>query len=368
MPAPAVDFKFSMFPLDKIATSWRGLLDGYFDESLFPFEVFPGVFIEDVSHLIAKDEFDYCKEDLGKNVIKHLEHITYALIHRYPSFQVEEASGEMKFEAELAQESQDLIQQVVACLRLIRPFVQYPQFLGGSIGENGRLCHIHFDHPIPFLSSLSSQILMAIRTQDAQELKIIFPKFRDAMSANDWKFRMSVDMFQSGYFQQTHWKARFFLWTAAMEALVTSHTSAEHRGSLVAKERIKHLIGPRALIYAAGDLSTYEADPNHTVEDVIDEIYCLRNHIAHGDKVPDYYFRTTGRQGINGPINKIESLSEAVGSIVRQALLAILKNNLLSHFQDAATSEAYFGSLGLVKSKLQSIFKATGAKHFVCPV
>jgi hypothetical protein len=273
----------------------------------------------------------------------------------------------MKFEPELAEESRDLIQQIVACLRLIRPFVQYPQFLGGSVGQNGRLYHIHFDQPIPFLSSLSSQILMAIRTQDAQQLRSIFPLFRTAMEGNYWKFRMSVDMFQSGYFQQTHWKLRFFMWTAALEALVTSHSSLQHRGSVVAKTRVKQLLGSNTLIYQQGDLSTYETDPKLTVNDVIDEIYCLRNHIAHGDKVPDYYFQTKGRDGINGPIHKIESLSEAVGSIVRQLLIAILNNGLLTHFQDAATSEAYFDSIGLTKSKLEAQLKASGVKPFVCP-
>ena len=362
-----MDQKFSMFPLDKIATAWRGLLDGHFDESLFPFEVFDGVFIEDVSSLMSPDEFDYCKQELGTNLIKHLESIKYALIHRYPSFEIDSTTGEMKFEAELAGASRDLIQQIVACLRLIRPFVQYPQFLGGSIGEGGRLYHIHFDHPIPFLSSLSSQILMAIRTQDAQQLKSIFPLFRTAMEGNYWKFKIAVDMFQSGYFQQTHWKVRFFMWTAALEALVTSHSSSQHRGSVVAKARIKELLGPNSLIYHPGDLSTYENDPKLTVNDVIDEIYCLRNHIAHGDKVPDYYSLTKGRDGLNGPINKIETLSEAVGSIARQSLLAILNKNLLTHFQDAATSEAYFGSLGLTKSNLDAQLKASGAKHFVCP-
>jgi hypothetical protein len=114
-------------------------------------------------------------------------------------------------------------------------------------------------------------------------------------------------------------------------------------------------------------LSKYESDPLLTVQDVIDEICCLRNHIAHGDKVLDYYFQTAGRQGIIGPINKSESLSEAVGSIVRQALIAILNNNLLPHFQDSSTSEVYFDSLGLTKSRLEAQARVAGATPFICP-
>jgi hypothetical protein len=362
-----MDQKFSMFPLDKIATKWGGLLDGSFDDAILPLEVFPGVYIENVASLIPAEEFDYCKAELGTNLIEHLQHIKYGIIHRFPTFEMDASTGEFKCESEISEDSKTLVQQAVACLRLIRPFVQHAQFLGGSVGNDGSLRHIHFDHPIPFLSSLSNQNLMAIRTQDVQDLKSVFPQFRIALEGDYWKFRMSVDMFQSGYFQQTHWKLRFFMWTAALEALFTSHSSSQHRGSLVAKERVKQLLGSTRLIYPAGDLSRYEADPYLTVENVIDEIYCLRNHIAHGDKVPDYYFQTKGRDGLNGAISKLETLSEAISSIVRQSLLTILKTNLLVHFQDAAASEAYFSSLGLTKSELEKKAKASGTVQFTCP-
>jgi hypothetical protein len=104
----------------------------------------------------------------------------------------------------------------------------------------------------------------------------------------------------------------------------------------------------------------YEADPRLTVADVIDEIYCLRNHIAHGDRVPDYYFRTPGRKAINGTIKKGEVLMESISSIVRQALLRILEKGLLNHFVDAAASEAYFTRNGLTTS-------AIGKRHYRCP-
>jgi hypothetical protein len=251
----------------------------------------------------------------------------------------------------------------VACLRIVRPFVQSAQFLGGSVETNGTLRHIHFHHPITFLTPLPSQNLIAIRTQDVQRLKGIFPEFRNAMEGNYWKFRMAVDMFQSGYFQQTHWKLRFFMWTAALESLFTSHSSTQHRGSLVAKERIKFVVGGNTSIYPADELSQYETNPNITIADVIDEIYCLRNHLAHGDKVPDYYFQTPCRQGINGPVYKADLLTEALSSIIRSALLRILDNGLLAHYSDAASSESYFTQHGLTRNVLQ----AAGLPYYQCP-
>ncbi len=358
-----MDLKFSLFPLERIARNWQGVFDGNFDDSLLPFEISKDVYVEDVSSLISDDEFEYCKQELGTETTKHLDQIKYAIIHRFPTVEADPDTGELILEQELAERSRQLVQEMVACLRLIRPAVQHVQFLGGSVEPNGTLRHFHFDNPINFLNPLPNQTIMAFRTQDLMDLRKYAPDFRKATEGSYWKFRMAVDMFQSGYFQQSHWKLRFFMWTAALEALFTSHTSPQHRGSLVVKERVKDLLGATTKIYQQGEISQYEPDPLSTVGDVIDEIYCLRNHIAHGDKVPDYYFITQGRQGINGPIYKGVSLSEAISSIVRQSLLAILNENLLPHFQDDVLSEAYFMGKGLTNAALQS----RDIPRFDCP-
>jgi hypothetical protein len=358
-----MDSKFTLFPIERIARNWLGIHEGNFDDSLLPLQVHGDVKLEDVSALISDDEFSYCKAALGTETTRHLETIKYAIIHRFPSIDKDPVTGELIFEQELAERSQRLVQEIVACLRLIRPTTQHAQLMGGSVQPDGTLKHFHFDNPFTFVSTLPNQKLFGVRTSDIQDLRLYAPLFVNAMEGNYWKFRMAVDMHQSGFFQHSHWKLRFFMWTAALESLFTTHTSSQHRGSLVAKERIKSLLGSGTLIYPPGDLSEYEPDPKLTVGDVIDEIYCLRNHIAHGDRVPDYYLQTPGRAGVNGPIFKAEVLMEAISSIVRQSLLTILKRGLLTHFADAAGSEAYFGSLGLTKGALQKMALPT----FNCP-
>jgi hypothetical protein len=208
---------------------------------------------------------------------------------------------------------------------------------------------------------------LAVRTSDLDDLRFYAPHLIQAFKDQRWKLIMAIDMFQSGFFQHSYWKLRFFMWTAALEALFTSHTSEKHRGSLVAKERIKSLLGPKTLIYPAGELSEYDTDPKHTIEDVLDEIYCLRNHLAHGDMVPNYYFQTPGRIGINGSYCKRETLAEACSSIVRQCILRILKDGLLPHFTNDVTASSYFSSLGLTKDILTKAQKAAGIKPFKCP-
>lgn len=353
------DMRVSLFPIERIAKDWFGSTsDNDFDESLLPFHVFDDVYIENVDGKIPNDEFDYCKQELGTDTIKHLEAMKFAIVHRFPRMAQNLASGEVILESDLELKSRELVQEVIACLRLLRPIAQHAQFLWGTVRADGTFGHFGFDHPVTFLTSLPNQKFFGVRTKDLHELRFYAPLFHGAMQGDFWKFRMAVDMYQSGFFQQSHWKARFFLWTAALESLFTSQSpGGQHSGSMVAKERIKSFLGPSTLIYPPGELTDFEPDPALTVADVIGEIYCLRNHIAHGDKLPNYYFEPGGRPGFEGSsIAKGEMLLEAISSIIRQCLLKILKDNLLSHFADAAASEAYFGASLLTKRELQRKF------------
>src|SRR5208282_737306 len=115
------------------------------------------------------------------------------------------------------------------CLRLIRPTTQHAQFMGGRIERGGKLRHFHFDNPFTYVNSIPNQKLFAVRTSDIDDLRFYSPLFIKVIEDQHWKFIMAVDMFQSGFFQHSYWKLRFFMWTAALEALFTSHTSDQHR-------------------------------------------------------------------------------------------------------------------------------------------
>jgi|SRR3984885_411128 len=365
-----MDMKFSLFPIERLARSWEkgGFYDGDFDRSLLPFEIIPGLFIEDVEALIAPNEFNHYLSMLGYESVKFLKAIKYVIINRYPKYAVK-PNGDMIFEEDQRKSSEYLIQEAIACLRLIRPIRQFAQACGGDVRDDGSLTNFHFESPLPYVNSPENQKLFGVRTSDAEALRFYLPLFQNAMSGQFWKFRMALEMYQSGFFQHSHWKARYFLWTAALESLYTSQpqpgSGSGHSGSLVAKERIKSLLGPTAPIYPPGELTNLDTNPNLTVADVMDEIYCLRNNIAHGDKIPDYYFQTPGRKMFDGQeLYKRDMLIEAISSIIRQSLLAILKNGLLDHFRDRVSSETYFGGLGLTKSNLIKTIPKTG---FTCP-
>ena len=172
---------------------------------------------------------------------------------------------------------------------------------------------------------------------------------------------MAVQMHEAGHFQNTNWKARFFLWTSALESLFSSQTrDRQHAGSLVASERVKFLLGENSPIYPPGELTSLQKNPNLTVGAVIRELYCPRNHIAHGDKVPDCYFMQLGRDDFDGGVPRWAMLVEAINFIVRQSLLTILKQGIVHHFEDGPSSQSYFTIHRLTKRDL-------GRDSYRCP-
>jgi hypothetical protein len=203
-----MDQLFSLFPIERVARSWDrgGFSDDDFDESLLPMEITDGVWIEDVSGRISDQQFEVYKSMLGTEIVKHLERIKYAFIHRFERSYVDRTTNRFVAEQEQVAESEQLVEQIVACLRLIRPTVQHAQLCWGTVATDGGLAGFHFRNPLSFFTPLENQKLFAVRTADIQGLKFYAPLFRRAFDGPFWKFRMAVDMFQSGYFQQTHWK------------------------------------------------------------------------------------------------------------------------------------------------------------------
>jgi hypothetical protein len=88
--------------------------------------------------------------------------------------------------------------------------------------------------------------------------------------------------------------------------------------------------------------------------DIVNAWYSVRNHLAHGDRIPDVYFLTHAREALNGGGEAIEVLFEAASFIIRTSLLKILREGLLNHFENAAGADAYFQANGLTNQQLRA--------------
>jgi hypothetical protein len=338
--------KFSLYAIYAVARNWQtgGADDEDFDTSSLPIEIADGAKIEDVSALVREDTFAFVKADMGTSAVENLQGVHYAIIHRYESQPIIDEFGQR-------QSSETLVRNLAACLRLIRPMRQFAQGMHGNVRGDGTLDVMGFDHPIDLLETPENQKLFTLRNRDAAELRYYAPEFLKMMQGSFWKSKMATQFHELGHFQHWDWKARYLLWASAIESIYTSH-HREHKGSLVAKERIKWFLGENTSIYPSGELSSLLQDPTIRVGQVVEELYNVRNFIAHGDRIPDRYFKETLRDGINGRVNLISVLFEAASFIIRYSLLKILRDGLLPQFAEAAHAEAYFATQHLTHSEL----------------
>lgn len=345
---------FTLYPIYELASD----LDGEpFDLTRLPFDITEGVRIEAVKERFLPGTFDPHKVRLGTYVVEEMERVRFALVHRYtpkPIIVDDEIIGEQDSD----EDSEKLVRMVAACLRLIRPMRQYALLMRGKVRGDGSFDVTGFDvPPLHTIEVPDVQKFFHLRNQDADDLRKYAPGFLHAMRGQFWKFRMAVQFYESGHFQALDWKARYLQWCSAIESIYTSH-SWEHQGGLVATSRIKWFLGAGTYIYAPGDISNLLKDPKITIDQIVGDLYEMRNFMAHGDKIPDPYFATTLRTGFNGPVRKTEVLLEAASFIVRASLLRILRDGLIQHFADAGPAEAYFGAEHLTKSELYAAREA----------
>ena len=332
----------TLYPIYAVADAINGQP---FDRSVLPIHIVHGVTIEDVSPMFNEETFGWMRNELGRRQLEELQRVQYAIVHRYHTDDLAEAGN-------ADNKSVTLVRNLAACLRLIRPMRQRNSLMRGEVRENGTIDVLHFEQPVELLEVPEVQKLFYLRNRDADLMRAVGNHFLRAMGGEFWKFRMAVDFHEAGHFQDSYWKARYLLWCSAVEAIFTSQ-HREHRGSFVAKERIKWFLGANTLIYEPGDIPDYVPQPTITIREIVDDLYRVRNFVAHGERIPDEFFQRTMRQGLNGALNVILVLNEAVSFIVRKSLLRIIQDNLLDHFASAETAEAYFAAAGLTLNAIR---------------
>ncbi len=329
--------KITLYPIYALADA----IDGQpFDCSVLPIQIVEGVRIEHVSAILNDETFAWVGNALGRRDLENARAVRYAIVHRYHTD--DEAEG-----GALDDQSEALVRNLAACLRLIRPMRQRASLMRGELREDGSINLGYFEHPVDLLEVPEVQKLFHLRNRDVELLRVVADEFLRAMRGEYWKFRMAVEFHEAGHFQDRYWKARYLLWCSALEAIFTSE-DRQHRGSLVAKERIKWFLGANTSVYEPGDIPDFAPQANIAIGDVVDDLYRVRNFIAHGDRIPDEYFQRPMRQSLdNRDLNLLVVLHEAVSFIVRKSLLRIVQEDLLDHFAGADAAKTYFALAGL---------------------
>jgi hypothetical protein len=339
----------ALYPILGVTGDW---LDEPFDLSQLPATILPGVTIEDGKTFFNAKTFDLWSTYISKRERESLERVRFAIVCRYdddyggPNYQTDNTA-------------KATVRLMGACLTLIRPMQQDAALICGKILPDSTVYVQSFDIPVE-IGVPAVQKLFRLRNRDVTRLQMAAPLFMKAVHGDFWKIRSSVELHDWGHFHHLYWKARFSLWCSAIEALYTSNVP-EHKGSLVAKERIKWFLGPDTRIYEPGDIQDGQPEVTTTVGEVVDDLYELRNVIAHGDKTPDKFW-VTARMEYGEAVTLAEMLTEAASRIIRASLLRILEENLLQYFADGPASEAFFGTQGLTKSLLYAKLNAQKGK------
>jgi hypothetical protein len=303
------------------------------------YAIMEGVTVEDVSSLITPETFSVWKgaHFLSADQLKSLEHIKYAIVHRY--------SVEHMSEPEMNQESQQLIGKLTVCLLLVRPMRRsYAGIVQGVVLEDGTLEASRFGVAEP-VEVPHVQKHFYFREQDVATLRAIAPEFLKATEDSDGyePLKMALQFFEQGHLHHGWWKVRHFLWWSALEALFGNNP-------LVLKVRILSLFGNKDLdkgeevsIYETGDIHpAADFKLSETIGSTLNEIYEVRNMIGHGARVPQRYLTPVPHVFNNAELGRVEILAESASFIIRRTLIYIFSQKLLSHYIDIDAREEYW--------------------------
>ena len=105
--------KLTLYPIYAAGQAWD---DEPFNPAVLPFSVAQDITIEDVSSLFNEETFRWVEREMGRHDLEVLRSVRYAIVHRY--------SMRSYIRDNVDVESEKLVREVAACLRLIRPMRQ----------------------------------------------------------------------------------------------------------------------------------------------------------------------------------------------------------------------------------------------------
>jgi hypothetical protein len=310
-----------------------------FDTTQLPFEVLQGFEIADVSGLLPPSLFAHMKGEVGPQRMYFLESTRkFALKHQY---EVETPLATISLTPEPLEVSADSQMNLVyACLKLIRP-TREQGGVEAERGSNGTIGIRSVSFADGRLDLPEGEKLYALRNRDLDLLRDLIQPFSKAMQGQYWPFRMAVEYYNRGY-AVNDGKARYLYWgSSALHALYSSNNNK-------ITQRVKGFLGADTLVYDPADRPEFEflQPSNLTIGDLIEDINEVRNCVAHGRRIPDQFF-TTKRKGLNGDVTSIQVLEDALGFVIRETLLRIIKNDLMEHFRSEKDVSLYWNDRGL---------------------
>ena len=265
--------------------------------------------IEDVSNLLAEKHFALWKENHSEGRLKHVGQAKIGMVHRF---------GSTAHIGKDEQESKDLVERAIACLRIIRPARGRFQTIQLQIVNDAEVDVFRFTRPQEIQPNIpESDVLNTIRTRDFLTLQNVLPKFLSLEDGGPPHVFRAVRYFLTGYSDIHEPVAQVLIWVAGIEAMLTGGETVE------ASELLRELF-----ISLNGDWNIYEDSAlfestkmDIRVHQIGEDMFKLRDRFAHGGGIPDEWVGRPGRASTAGSVEYAEVLREGSAAILRKLLM-----------------------------------------------
>ncbi len=260
-----------------------------------------------ITHWLSPSNFELWKEYVSEKQRKWLSDASFALIHRFQS------SGHVGKEE---QASQDLLNKIATCLRIIRPTGSRSPLIQVRLLESGAADVFSFTQPIEqLINAPQSVVFNTVRTSDLRELQRTIRKFLRLAAGETYEFNRAVRYFMAGYMQIDDPVIQIMVWTAGIEALLaTSRFSGDSLSKLF------HLVDPNWNIYEDAGFQNF-VPIQVPLASVAENLFVLRNSFAHGGWVPSEWTEKEVRPPIGHSIEYADMIREAAAAILRKLLI-----------------------------------------------
>src|SRR5258706_92222 len=163
--------RVTLYPINGVTESWQ---DDPFDHSMLPAQIVPDVTIENVKSMFNAETFSWVGSEMGKRDMETLGGVKYAIVHRFKVPYLDAGQAQ--------QQSADLVNNIAACLRLIRPMRQFASLMVGDLRSDGTIEIQTFTHPVNLMDVPQLQKSFSLRNRDVVELQNIVDEFLRGMT------------------------------------------------------------------------------------------------------------------------------------------------------------------------------------------
>jgi len=205
---------------------------------------------------------------------------------------------------------------------------------------------IHISHPNP---SLAYQQHHMVTLEDVELVKSCLPRVLHALypaPSGSWghpsgPVHRALIMFAQAYLMEAFGELGQFIWAMALDSLFASKTDSRKRGSYTIVPRLRTLHGTEFEPYKFVSVPGHQRRPEHKLWAIGEDIFKLRNAVAHGLPIPDAWLTPHGQPIYEGYAYQ---LAECTEILLRKTLLLIMKDQrLFDVFVDSKKLDKYFG-------------------------